>query len=97
MKEFKGTIGNWKVKHSESKPAFNVIGTKLGHKYKIAICPYLPKSDFDKKETESNAKLISKSPQLLQALNEVCEAFENGSLEGLNFHYYKLLVKEATE
>lgn len=29
-----------KVVHSETKPAWNVAGTKLGHKYKIAKCPY---------------------------------------------------------
>ncbi len=28
------------VKHSESKPAWNVIGTELGGKYKIARVPY---------------------------------------------------------
>jgi len=30
-----------KVVHSESKQAWNVIGTRLGAKYKIAIIPYL--------------------------------------------------------
>jgi ribosome-binding factor A len=29
-----------KVKHSESKNAWNVIGVKLGGKYKIARVPY---------------------------------------------------------
>ena len=28
------------VKHSISKSAWNVVGTKLGGKHKIAICPY---------------------------------------------------------
>lgn len=29
-----------KVVHSKSKPAFNVVSTKLGTKYKIARIPY---------------------------------------------------------
>ena len=31
---------NTKVIHSESKAAWNVVGTKLGGKYKIARVPY---------------------------------------------------------
>jgi len=34
-----------KVKHSESKSAWNVVGTILGGKYKIARIPYVPSSD----------------------------------------------------
>lgn len=29
------------IKHSESKNAWNIIGTKLGGKYKIARVPYI--------------------------------------------------------
>jgi len=29
-----------KVVHSESKPAWNVVGTNIGKKYKIARVPY---------------------------------------------------------
>lgn len=36
----KHTPAPWKVKHSESKHAFNVIGTQLGQRHKIARCPY---------------------------------------------------------
>ena len=34
-----------KIKHSESKSAWNVIGTKLGGKYKIARVPYIKVED----------------------------------------------------
>ena len=34
-----------KIKHSESKSAWNVIGTKLGGKYKIARVPYVKVED----------------------------------------------------
>jgi hypothetical protein len=36
---------NTKIKHSESKSAWNVIGTKLGGKYKIARVPYIKVED----------------------------------------------------
>jgi len=38
-----------KVKHSESKPAWNVIGTTLGGKHKIARVPYVVIMDDDEK------------------------------------------------
>lgn len=34
-----------KIKHSEKKSAWNVIGTKLGGKYKIARVPYVKVED----------------------------------------------------
>jgi hypothetical protein len=36
-----------KVVHSQSKSAWNVVGTKWGGKYKIAIVPYAPSSHED--------------------------------------------------
>ena len=72
--EKKFTKGKWEVKHSESKTAFNVIGTVWGGKYKIARCPYvidegMPRmSAKDKEEAEANAKLIAAAPDMLEAL-----------------------------
>lgn len=34
-----------KVKHSETKSAWNVVGTDLGGKYKICRVPYLTSDD----------------------------------------------------
>jgi hypothetical protein len=42
-----------KVIHSQTNPAWNVVGTKLGGKYKIAIVPY--ESCIDK-EIESRLR-----------------------------------------
>lgn len=65
--EFKGAKGKWIVKHSETKDSYNVVGTEIGERYKIARCPYIKLSYTDKDELEakSNALLISKAPELL--------------------------------
>ena len=47
------------VKHSESKIAWNVIGTTLGAKYKVAIVPYF--HELEKEEAKEIAEFISKS------------------------------------
>lgn len=54
-----------RVVHSESKNAWNVIGTELGSKYKIARVPYIPVagsnilSDREKREAYEHAIFIS--------------------------------------
>jgi hypothetical protein len=53
-----------KVVHSESKNAWNVIGTSLGAKYKIARIPYLTTGNeiidaTEKSEALRHAKFIS--------------------------------------
>lgn len=77
----KHTKGPWEVKHSESKNAFNVVGTVLGGNYKIARCPY-PVYDFagavdrnqrERDEAEANAKLIATAPDMLKALQSAYE------------------------
>lgn len=89
--EFKGTKGEWKVKHSESKTAWNVVGTELSLRYKIARCPYLVTKTLKKvnerqrNEQEANAKLIAAAPNLLEALQglihlHLCE--QEGLTEG---------------
>jgi hypothetical protein len=36
-----------KVVHSISKPAYNIIGSSLGKKHKIAIVPYVSSDDVE--------------------------------------------------
>ena len=76
--KFQGTRGEWKVKHSATKSAFNVVGTVLGGRYKIARVPYsleldLPAglNDREMAEAEANAKLIACAPQMLEFLNTI--------------------------
>jgi len=52
------------VVHSQSKAAWNVIGTKMGGKYKIARVPYIVVDDAEvtetnKKEAFEHAQYIS--------------------------------------
>lgn len=54
-----------KVVHSTSRPAWNVVNTKLGGKHKIAIIPYVSIADSDVTETNraeawTHANFISK-------------------------------------
>ena len=53
-----------KVLHSATKAAWNVIGTKLGGKYKIARVPYIPvekdcTNDRNRIEAYEHAMFIS--------------------------------------
>lgn len=53
-----------KVIHSQSKPAWNVVGTKLCGKYKIARVPYVVTNndevnEIEKKEAFEHAEFIS--------------------------------------
>lgn len=47
-----------KVKHSESKNAWNIVGTKLGGKYKIARVPYLVVDDSEILTTRNKAEAL---------------------------------------
>lgn len=68
--EFKGTKGNWKLKHSESNKAWNIVGTILGGRYKIARLSYLIDQSYSSEyfEQKANALLISKAPEILNQL-----------------------------
>lgn len=47
-----------KVKHSESKNAWNVIGARAGGKYKIARVPYLVIDDSEITNTREKAEAL---------------------------------------
>jgi hypothetical protein len=67
-----------KIVHSKSKPAWNIIGTKLGGKYKIASVPYVPSEsteviDETRDEAFGHAEFISscfnKSDSLIELIS----------------------------
>lgn len=66
-----------KVVHSQSKDAWNIIGTSLGKKYKIARVPYLVSGNdiIDTKEkseallhAEFISKCFNKSDEILKII-----------------------------
>lgn len=104
--EFKGTKGKWLVKHSKSKDAWNVLGTILGSRYKIARCPYLQNSNLSKEwneveklEQEANAKLIAYAPEMLEMLSKVLTGIHQMSFDQLELMVVEIedLIKKATE
>jgi len=71
--EFKGTKGEWKFNDvsMSGKPHYNVIGTALGGKFKIANVPWVDGDKVDMQEALANAKLIAAAPELLEALQTI--------------------------
>ena len=98
----KHTKGEWRVVKSQSKPAFNVISTIPGAKYKIARCPYVDYStssqevqDREIAEAQANAALIASAPSLLQENKKLRERVQEleDKLRGLEYAY---AVSEAS-
>ena len=108
MSNFKGTKGKWEIKHSETKDAFNICGTLVGDKYKIARISYLvTKSSMklteqDKTQAKYDAQLIAHAPEMLEMLEEMqtlCDLIRFPTEEELDKMNLKLkkLIKKATE
>ena len=79
----KHTEGPWEVKHSESKNAWNIVGTQLGGRYKLARCPYIVEprmtdkwNESEKAEQLANATLMGMAPELLEELESMLVAVE---------------------
>ena len=87
--EFKGTKGEWKVKHLDDIFIENEFGEQ--------ICE-MPANGIIKYETwRENAKLISKAPEMLEMLQLVVNDLEErGRAYGDIYTMAKQLIKEAT-
>lgn len=92
--EFKGTKGKWElgeIKHS-------VWGEN--RKGCIADCTGIHNKNFyigfTSEESEANALLISKAPEMLEMLKKCKESFENLNQPFISYDIEKL-IKEATE
>ena len=69
---------NVKIKHSESKNAWNIIGTMPGSKYKIARIPYNVLSDKDTEyaeiyNTREKAEALKIAQYIVNAINNHTE------------------------
>ena len=85
MSEFKGTKGKWVVEKTHEKGKW--IQNEDGGYCAIS-------AGSTKEESEANALLISKAPEMLQMLIDIRDTLENGDTP----HIYKIdeLIKEAT-
>ena len=54
------------IKHSESKTAWNIIGTRLGDRYKIARIPYHQLTDDGEYKEEYNTREKAKALEIAQ-------------------------------
>jgi hypothetical protein len=70
-----------KVIHSKSKPAWNIVGTKLGGKHKIASVPYIPSESMEvidktRDEAFGHANFISRCFNKSDSLMELIKVVE---------------------
>ena len=57
------------IKHSESKTAWNIIGTIPGTKYKIARVPYLKIDDSEILNTRNRAEALKHAEWIMFCFN----------------------------
>ncbi len=94
------TPGPWKVT-GLSRHGFycKVRGTRLGGKFQVAHCPFVPDSREDKVEAEANARLIAAAPHLLEALQTLADYAEGIGMTptGVAFANARIAIAEATK
>ena len=98
MSEFKGTKGKWKIKDIKSTLETEINSSE----YRIAEVKHYKGKNFNdpiEKEAKANALLISKAPEMLEMIQSLIEAKNNGNdwdSEEL-FIKAEVLIKESTE
>lgn len=60
----------YQVKHSETKAAWNIVGTEIGGKYKIAMIPYVTDSRFPEESTVNRKEAFDTAMYLTACLNK---------------------------
>lgn len=100
MSEFKGTKEKWRLKKDNPDYSRIVVLKKEGIKDIAQIDGYM--NDLSRDENNFNAKLISKAPEMLQALQNVIDhkerilKIDDDVLEQM-IYSLKKLIKQATE
>lgn len=99
--EFKGTKGKWEVNHERSHKSETKVETET-HRicevkhYDGQISSKL--KEPTQEEGKANALLISKAPEMLEALKYFVDRVENRTIKSTTtYNKYKQLIKEATE
>lgn len=60
----------YEVKHSETKSAWNIVGTRISEKYKIARLPYVADDNFPQITTSNRKLAFDTATFLAKCLNE---------------------------
>lgn len=85
MNEFKGTKGPWEIEHFPRELIVTGKDGEFVNNIRLVHKPIISKA---------NAQLISKAPEMLDALEEIVSAFDHGDLKSVEFA--RQLIKEAT-
>src|SRR5699024_6789002 len=94
---FKGTKGKW-----EACNKTNHVQSRTGHDGRTisglqTICS-VNTVFTSKEESKANAQLISKAPEMLEAMQWFCDRVDNGEVRSTKtYNKFKQIIKEATE
>ena len=87
-----------KTKHTKGKWSLDCDSITTDHNIKGNIICDAPRCfDNSMKNWEANAKLIAAAPELLEQLNKIVNATEDGSINSDHINYSKELIKKATK
>ena len=94
MSNFKGTEGKWGISKCQLSGTIN-IDSGLIYIANIDTRTFCGQDLVD--ENEANALLISKAPEMLEMLENILHANNQGNLEHINFNEIEKLIKKVTE
>ena len=93
--EFKGTKGKWNYENGTYLENTMFFSFNNGEVIKVSNINY---NDEATEETEANALLISKAPEMLEMIKLLIDRLEENDLKELSaVKRAKQLIKEATE
>ncbi|MVW92416.1 hypothetical protein FCL53_10610 [Elizabethkingia meningoseptica] len=95
--EFKGTKGKWILDGVDGE--LFMISSDINDKGNV-ICQMPDKIVCEESQIywNANAKLISKAPEMLRAMQKFCDRVENGEVKSVKtYNEFKQLIKEAIE
>lgn len=94
--KFKGTKGDWIAQCLDLSDYKSLSVGSLSQNTVIAHC-YLPNKEIEQ-EQKANALLISKAPEMLEAMQEFCHRVDRGEVRSKRtYAKFKELIKSATQ
>lgn len=94
--EFKGTKGIWYVEESEIKPMIDFCKKITYVSTNSNFCALILGDSNE--EVKANALLISKAPEMLEAMQEFVDRVDKGEVRSnRTYNKFKQIIKKATE